>query len=367
MKVLSIIDSFKGTLTSNELGQIASLVFKNKGFESSYFPISDGGDGFLDCLENIKKCRRVDINIKNPLFVNTNSYYIVDEDNVAYIEMAKSSGINMVPKHKMNPMLSSTYGLGQMIKDAIIKGHKTIFVGLGGSATNDAGVGMMESLGAKFLDSNGQVIENTTPLQMEKISDIYLDDFYELTKDIKFVILSDVVNPFLGQNGASYVFSPQKGANKKMVNELENIMYNYSNLVKSKTKIDKTKSLGAGAAGGIGYAFHTFFETEFKNGINSLLDMIGFNNISNEYDFIVTGEGKIDKQSLGGKVIQGILEKNTKSKIILVCAINELKVNELSKYNIHSCYSIVNMITDEKNSKKYPHKYFRELCESIKF
>ena len=367
MKVLSIIDSFKGTLTSNELGQIATEVFSEKGFDASYYPISDGGDGFLDCIEKVKKCKKVFITIKGPLYKNSKSYYLIDEDEIVYIETAKCSGLNMVNKNRRNPLVSSTHGLGQMIKHAITSNYKTIYVGLGGSATNDAGAGMLEALGLKFRDKDNKIIKNINPMKLKLVESIEDQTLKELTKDIKFIILSDVTNPLLGLSGASYIFSPQKGATQEMVVKLEHILDKFSQKIVDWAGIDERMTLGSGAAGGLGYAFLTFLNCEYKKGIDSILEIINFKNLSKEFDYIVTGEGKIDKQSLGGKVIQGVLEHNAHAKIVLVSAINQLSRSDLSRYEIHKLYSIVDDITDELNSRKNPHKYFRELCERIEF
>ena len=214
MKVLSIIDSFKGTISSKRLNELVTLELGNKGHIVDSITIADGGDGFLDAIlgiiENVK-VKKVMVN--DPLFRSIESEYLVDKlNNTAYIELAKASGINLLTKEELNPFVASTYGLGELINDAINQGIKKIIIGIGGSATNDGGSGMLQALGVKFFDNKNQEIKNISNGKFKLINHIDETLFLEKIKGIEFITLSDVVNPLLGPTGATYIFSPQKGA-----------------------------------------------------------------------------------------------------------------------------------------------------------
>lgn len=367
IKVLSIIDSFKGTLTSYELGHIMTNVLCKKGIDANFIPISDGGDGFLDTIEKVINTTKEKIIIFDPLNRNINSYYLFNKkNNTAYIELAKSSGINLLKLNELNPYQTSTFGLGQTIDKAIKKGVKTIIVGIGGSATNDGGSGMLEALGCVFYDNYGNILHNLSGESIKKISKIDPVPFYEKISNINFIVLSDVKNGLLGINGATYVYSKQKGAKDEDLIILENNMKSYSKVVEELFQERFHDFDGSGAAGGVGFAFHSFFKAKFYPGIEYLLNLVDFDNLIKDYDYIITGEGKIDKQSFDGKVIFGITKRANNKKIILVCAINELSNDDFLNHNNIKVYSIVDNIASLEVSMNNPIKNFQLLCESIK-
>lgn len=366
MKVLSIIDSFKGTITSNELGIIISKVLRRKQIEADYLPISDGGDGFLDAIEKAVATNRVMVRVLDPLGRQIETYYLYDDVNkIAYVELAKSSGINLLTKDELNPFRTSTYGLGQVINHIIDAGVKNIIVGIGGSATNDGGAGMLEAMGCLFYDNNNHLLTRLTGGNLDLVSRIDPLKLYQRTKDVQFMVLSDVTNPLLYENGATYVFSIQKGAKKEELQTLDTKMKKYAMVIEEHLQKKYYNATGAGAAGGVGFAFHSLLKAEFYSGIDYILDLVDFNNIIMDYDYIITGEGKIDSQSLDGKVVFGISQRAQGKKIILVCAINEIEQSELSKRNIYQIYSVVDKIATKEESMKYPKECFQRLCESI--
>ena len=276
------------------------------------------------------------------------SNYLVTEDT-AYIELAKASGINLLTEKELNPFIASTYGFGEMINDAITKGFKKIVIGIGGSATDDGGSGMLEALGVKFNNGTLKEMNNKNLGLINSIDTVVLE---KKIKDVKFVVLSDVTNPLLGPNGATYVFSPQKGAKKDDLPLLENNMINYSSFYPE--FIDYP---GSGAAGGVGYALKTFLHAEVVSGIDYILDLIKYDEIYTNYDLIITGEGKIDSQSLQGKVISSIMSKTKERNLIFVCAINELNDNQ---YNV---LSIVGDDVTKEMSMSDPEYYYKELLK----
>lgn len=347
MKILVLIDSFKGTITSKRLGEIFKEELKNHDVDS--FCIADGGDGFLDSISENVKLYKENTTVSDPLFRKIDSYYLVNNDT-AYIELAKASGINLIQANMLNPFITTTYGFGEMINDAINKGYKNIILGIGGSATNDCGSGMLEALGGIFNKSK------LTNLCNYKLHDVISYDNTVINskiKDVNVVVLSDVTNPLLGPLGATYVFSRQKGAKEEDLETLENNIKNFSSL--NEKYINHP---GSGAAGGVGYATITYLNAKIVSGIDYILDLIDYDNIINDYDLIITGEGKIDSQSLDGKVISSILKRSKDKKVILVCAINELK----SK--IDNVYSVCDGKITPKMSLENPEKYLRLMIKN---
>ena len=338
MKVLAIIDKFKGTISSKSLGKITKDVLTSKNHNVDYYSISDGGDGFLESINQNKNLKRKYVYVLDALSNKRKVSYLIDNEK-AYIEVAKIIGKNK--DNKLDIYNATTYGVGQVILHAINNKAKEFYVGLGGSITNDGGKGMLEALGFKIIDN--KIINNMN---------INLDE-------IKFNIVSDVNSPLLGDNGATYMFSKQKGAKDSDLIILENKMKDYSNLITSYINKDYSNHQGSGAAGGLGFAFLSILKAKYIKGIDFILDYLNIDNIINEYDLIITGEGKVDDQSLNGKIVFEIINRY-KKECIIVCAINECKDN---KYKI---YSIVEDIATVEESTKHPKKCFKKLIQSIK-
>ena len=367
MNVLTIIDSFKGTITSKKLGEIVKEEFEAQGHNVDVIPVADGGDGFCDAIEDILISQKINykkmtLDVMDPLFRKVSSYYLVDiKGKIAYIELAKASGLNLLDGLELNPLITSTYGFGELINDAIKHKYKRIVLGIGGSATNDAGCGMLEALGVKFYNGNGELIKQINNTDVGTIE--YLDDsdFKKKIEGIEFVVLSDVTNPLLGSNGATYVFSPQKGAKEEDLEVLEENIYNFAK--RNKTYINHP---GSGAAGGVGYALLTYFNAKLYSGIDYILDLIHYEELVKKYDLIITGEGKIDNQSLDGKVIFRISNRSADKRVILVCAINKLESIDLKLYNVEAIYSIVNDKVTMEESINNPEYYFRQMVRNIK-
>lgn len=353
MKVLSLIDSFKGTITSLKLGQITKEVLESFGHSVTSCAISDGGDGFLDAIMENIETTKVFVKMHDPFSRLINSYFLVS-NGVAYIELAKASGINLVSGLELNPFIASTYGFGEMIDKAISMGYKEIVIGIGGSATNDCGSGMLEALGVKFNDGH------LTSMNNEKLSKIVsVDDsiLRSKIKDVKITVLSDVTNPLLGINGATYVFSPQKGACIENLPVLESNIKHFASFQEEYISYP-----GSGAAGGVGYALKTYLNALVESGIDYLLDLLDYDNLHKHYDLIITGEGKIDLQSLQGKVISRIIERTVSSNLILVCAKNELTDEVNFPFKV---YSVVGESITSEMSLKKPEKYYKEMLNKL--
>ncbi|MDI9506928.1 MAG: glycerate kinase [Bacillota bacterium] len=366
MKVLVLIDSFKGTLSSSRLGKIVTEELGKKGIRAEYFPISDGGDGFLETIVEAIKTEPVLISAVDPLGRPLYTYFLSDNENAAaYLEMAKTSGLNLLKKEERDPLQTSTHGLGRAILTAIDSGAREIIVGLGGSATNDGGAGMLEAMGVRFYNASGEALSGLCGGKLGEIAAIDAGDFYRNIAGVSFLALSDVTNPLLGPEGAAQVFSAQKGADESARAKLEAGMANYAAVVEKETGGAYRDLPGAGAAGGLGFAFYAFFNADCQSGIKYLLDRYGFSVLAEQYDYIITGEGKIDGQSLRGKVISEVIRQAEGKNVILVCAINELDHREIEELGVLKLYKIVGDIASEEESLSQPEKYFRRLIATV--
>lgn len=353
MKILSLIDSFKGTITSKELGRMVYDIFTEKGHEVKSYAIADGGDGFLDAISENIKLERKEITCLDPLSRKILSYYLVSkETNTAYIELAKASGIGLLKESELNPFKATTYGFGETIKDAIINGYKNIVIGIGGSATNDCGSGMLEALGVDFKNDQ-DILTNMCNDKLGLVKSLDTKSLDKLIEGVSFTVLSDVTNPLLGPNGATYVFSPQKGASKEELPLLEKNIENFSSLNKEYIEYP-----GSGAAGGVGYALKAYLKAKVVSGIDYLLDLISYDDLHKDFDVIMTGEGKIDHQSMQGKVISSIIKRTKDKRIILVCGINEIKDN-------YEIYSVCDNDVTKEMSMSNPNYYFQQMLIKI--
>lgn len=334
-RILVICDSFKGTLSSKEVGEIVvNNVNKNK-YIAEYLPISDGGEGFLDTLLKWNKNLKEHYVLSCDAFrrANSSKYLFDKENNILYFELAECVGIKDLNKDELNPFIASTYGLGIAIKEGILKHHPSkIVIGIGGSASNDGGTGMLEAMGVKFCDKDGNLIFGMCNKKLSSIYTLGTESFKKLINGIEFEVLTDVSNPLLGELGATYVFSPQKGATKNDLIALEENMSIYSQIVKKYFDDDFSEIEGAGAAGGVGFAFIAFMNAKLSLGIDVLLKGYHFDELVEKYDLVITGEGKLDEQSLNGKVISGIMSYSPKNLEFVVgsCSLNDLP------YKVHA-------------------------------
>lgn len=307
MKFLFASDSFKGTLSSEKiielLSQSAQKVFP--GCETFGVPIADGGEGTVDAVISVTKGDMVTVDVKGPLWEDAKATYGVFNGDCAIIEMAAASGLPMVPAEKRNPLNTTTYGTGQMIKDALDKGYRKLSIAIGGSATNDGGMGAMRALGVKFLDQDGKELSGVGA-DLGKVADIDVSGIHPAVAESTFTVMCDVNNPLTGPDGATYTFGKQKGGTPEILDEMEGYMVSYANVIKDKLGMDVDKIPGAGAAGGLGAALCVFLHATLKSGIETVLDLIDFDHLLNGVDLVVTGEGRIDWQSAFGKVPSGV-------------------------------------------------------------
>ena len=291
MKIVIAIDSFKGCLTSNEANQAAAEGVKSIHPEAEVVqvPVSDGGEGFLEAFHATIGGELIEITVRDPLMRLVSAKYLLN-DELAVIEIAQASGLTLIANEERNPMVATSYGTGQLVADAVRRGAKHVLVGLGGSATSDAGIGMLHAL-IDVFSKHGT-----------------WDDIEEL-KSVGFTIASDVKNPLCGENGAAHVFAYQKGATPDMVLQLDEWARKFAEISAKHFGYDRSEYEGAGAAGGLGYAFLQYMNADCKPGIQLLLDTIKFGDMVKDADLVITGEGSADRQTLMGKLPMGILQQ----------------------------------------------------------
>lgn len=346
MKFLLIPDKFKGSLTSEEVSKGFIAGIKESGINATftYIKASDGGDGFMDAISTYKRCVAVEVISQDPLGKTITAHYLYNKENEsAYIEMAKASGMQLLKTEERNPMLTSTYGTGLLIRDAIEKGIKRIYIGIGGSATTDGGIGIANALGYSFLDDKGKALE-PIGANLTRITKIDDSGVTPLLKEISCLAVNDVSNPLFGKNGAAHVYGGQKGATEAMINELDTGLKNLDAVVRTYFNKEYAKLEGSGAAGGTAYGLKCFLNAEYLSGVDFVLDVSGVRQLleKENFDYLVTGEGKIDDQTLFGKLIHGVLTlgKEYNIPVLAVCGKLDISLAKLKKEGIEGIIEI---------------------------
>lgn len=308
MKIVVAIDSFKGSLTSLEAGEAVkkAALRLSRSTEVSVRPLADGGEGTVEALCSGLGGKLVSVSVTGPLGKKVNAEYCILPDGVtAVIEMAAAGGITLVPENERNPLSTTTFGVGEMIKDAIMKGCRRFIVGIGGSATNDGGMGMLSALGFQFLDAEGKMVDNCGR-GLEKLSVIRTENALKELSECSFRVACDVTNPLCGENGCSAVYGPQKGATPEIVAAMDGWLARYAELAKSVSDSTDPDFPGTGAAGGLGFAFKTFLGATLQSGIEIILDETHLEDYIKDSDLVVTGEGRLDSQTVMGKAPIGV-------------------------------------------------------------
>ena len=318
MKIVFAIDSFKGCVSSLEAASSAEIGAK-KVFPKAKcikIAVADGGEGTLDALACIKGAKKMSTQVDNPIGKKVVAEYVLYKEKgkiCSAIESAQACGITLLKK--LEPMKASTFGLGEIILSAYKNGARKFLIGLGGSATSDGGMGMLASLGAKFFDKNKKQIKS---FGGENLSKVASADFSAIPQDLlkcEFEILCDVKNPLYNKLGAAYVFSPQKGASPEQVKLLDNGLKSYAKVLAKSLGNDVSKNEGAGAAGGLGFAFMAVLNAKKTSGIDGVLDALNFTSAIKNADYVITGEGRLDRQSAMGKTPCGIALRAKKQGI----------------------------------------------------
>ena len=355
MKIVIASDSFKGTLSSLDICRLwQEELVKYPHITAEYLPIADGGEGSLDAIAYSIKGHYIPITVKDPYFKDIDTRYYVDDNNNAYIETASCAGLTLIKE--LNPMKTTTYGLGEQVLDAIKNGCKKIYIFLGGSATNDGGCGLFAAIGAKFFNKEGKEFIPTGGT-LEDI--VRIDNSITLNAlgGAQIIGMCDVNNSLYGLNGAAYVFAPQKGADEKIVVELDKGLRHLATIAKRDLDKDVADVTGAGAAGGLGFGILAFGDGLLRSGIETILNLCNFDTKIIDADYVISGEGKLDKQSFLGKAIGGITarcQEHSKRLVLIVGA------SELTLQNALKIYPLIDRII-VTNSEGLP---FKEIAKN---
>lgn len=343
-KIIIAPDSFKESMTAMEACHAIEegIIKSGNQYQIQMVPMADGGEGTIEAIAQVLPSSFVEVNVQGPLKEKIKAkYLLLPQQNSAVIEVAEACGLNKIEPQDRNPMQTSTYGVGELIKSALEHDVEKIYIGLGGSATNDGGLGLLRALGAKFYDTSGKSIAEVKDLiYLEKMD---LSECFHLLQHCQIIVLSDVDNPFVGKDGATYVFGKQKGANQQQLDALESCLQQFNKIVMKQYDMDLAKIKKTGAAGGMGGALY-LLGAQMQSGIQTILELTDFATRCKDADYIVTGEGSIDHQTKNGKTISGIL-KIAKERDIPVIAFAGRVTNDIDalyEAGLTAAFSITN-------------------------
>lgn len=314
MNIMILIDSFKGSMTSVEAGNAAKagILRAHPDAEVTVRPLADGGEGTTDALIEGLGGERIELTVTGPMGTPVEACYgILRDGTTAVMEMAQAAGITLVDADKKNPGAATTYGVGEMIKDAVTRGCRKFIIGIGGSATNDGGLGMLKALGIKFLTEDGDDAGEGADA-LGRVQFVSLEHSLPMLKECDFQIACDVNNPLYGETGATYIYGKQKGVKETDVERIDTAMQHYARVTAERIEKDFSNEPGAGAAGGLGFAFISYLGARLVPGIELILDVIGFREDVKTADIVVTGEGRLDFQTAMGKAPVGVAKEAKK-------------------------------------------------------
>lgn len=369
MKIIIAPDKFKGSLTANEVCDVvqAALLIKSPDLEVITIPLADGGEGTCDLLTQLSKGREIEIEVLDPLHRKIKSRYGISGDShTAFIEMAKASGLQLLKSTERNCMATSTYGTGQLIKHALDEGVKEIVMGIGGSATNDAGLGMARALGYQLFSHAGEELKGMGS-DLIQLHDIDTSRIHTKISHTKFITLCDVNNSLYGAEGAALVFAQQKGANEDEIKMLDKGLQNFAAIASQMNC--RTDFSGAGAAGGLGAGTKLFLGAEIRTGIEYLMHYAQLDKKVKEADVVITGEGKLDNQTLSGKVVDGVasLARKYNKKLIVITGSCELSKKQIDQMGISQLITLKDHNTSESEAIEKAHDLLRIKISRIHF
>lgn len=345
MRFLFASDSFKGTLSSERISQLLTTAAKRvfPDCQTCGVTIADGGEGTAAAVVSATGGYLRQILVHGPRMEQVQAAYGVFHEDCAIIEMAAASGLPMVPEEERNPLHTTTFGTGELILDALEHGYRRVSIALGGSATNDGGMGAMRALGVRFLDQNGKELAGTGA-DLIRVADIDMSGLHPAVLGAEITVMCDVNNPLTGPEGATYTFGKQKGGTPEILDQLELGMKQYASVMREKLGIDVENFAGAGAAGGLGAALCGYLHGTLKSGIETVLDLIEFDRLLEDVDLVVTGEGRIDWQSAFGKVPSGIGQRCRKKGIPVVAVVGgmETGAEKIYEFGVESIMPTVN-------------------------
>jgi len=368
MKIVIAPDSFKGSLTSS---QVCAAIEKGvrKAYENAdivSIPIADGGEGTVDALMNVLGGSKIQVWVKDPLFREIKAEYGILEDNTAVIEMASASGLALLTPEERNPMNTTTYGTGELILDALNRGCRNFIIGIGGSATNDGGIGMVAALGAKFYDQEGNTID-LTGAGLLRLHSIDLSRLDKRIQECQFKVFCDVENPLYGPQGATYVYARQKGADDAMIEKLDIGLRRLSEIIEKDLGKQVAFIPGAGAAGGLGAGLLAFLNAKLEKGIDMMMETVNFHEQIKDADLIITGEGRMDKQTGYGKTVYGVIKaaKLQGIPVIGICGSIGDGVEELYSEGLTAVFSIINRPMSLQEAMEETYELLTSTAENI--
>lgn len=365
MKILFASDSFKGSLTSGRIAELLEEVSQQifPGAQTQGLLVADGGEGTMEALVSQLGGSYRTVTVPGPLGEPVAAKYGMLGEGKAIVEMAQASGLPLIPREKLDPVKASSYGTGLLIKDALDRGAREIVMALGGSGTNDGGMGMLAALGVKFLDSQGKELAGCGG-DLGIVDRIDFSGLEPALKETTFTVICDVVNPLLGEQGATHTFGPQKGADPSAVEFLEKGMSHYARLVEETMDVSTSQIPGAGAAGGMAFALLSFFKATLKPGIDTVLDLLEFDRLVADADLVITGEGRMDWQSSYGKVPSGVGERCKKASVPAVAIVGGLLdgYQEIYQHGICSVVTTVNGIMPLEQAIEESESLYRDAA-----
>lgn len=364
LKIVIAVDSFKGSITSKEASESIEKGIKNfykKNISLHKVAIADGGEGTVEAVVEGAGGEYEYLEVVGPLKKSLKARIGILKEGVAVLEMAESSGINLLKKEELNPFETTTYGVGEMIKKVLDRGIRKIYLGIGGSSTNDGGAGMLAALGVKYFNEEGEEI-GYTPKELKNLFKVDISELDGRVKETEITLLSDVNNPLCGMKGASHIYGPQKGATEKDVLELDGILENYGKIVDGILGEKYMENPGAGAAGGLGYALMSVCNAKFKQGISEVMEIIKFESLLKDADLVITGEGRIDNQSIHGKAPVGIAKMAKKYGIPVIAIVGS------SDRNLGKVYeSGIDLVLDIINEPMNLERAIADVKELLEF
>lgn len=348
MKIVIAPDSYKESLSALEVATAIEAGFREIFPAADYvkIPVADGGEGTVEAMVAATQGNIIRLTVTGPLGEPVDAFYGLSGDaRTAFIEMAAASGLELVPAAQRDPLITTSYGTGELIKNALDRGVDHIIIGIGGSATNDGGAGMVQALGARLLDSHGSGIGYGGGA-LPQLAKIEISDLDPRLLQCRIEVACDVTNPLIGEEGASAIFGPQKGATPQLVQQLDAALGHYAAIIQRDLDIDVLHIAGGGAAGGMGAALHAFCHAELRRGIEIVTEALGLAQQVQDADLVITGEGRIDSQSVNGKVPVGVAQvaKQFNKPVIGIAGSLTADVGVVHQHGIDAVYSVLSGI-----------------------
>lgn len=345
MKIVIAPDSYKESLSALEVATEIEAGFRDIFPDAQYvkLPVADGGEGTVEAMVAATEGKIVRLNVTGPLGKQVEAFYgLSGDESCAFIEMAAASGLELVPAAQRDPLITTSWGTGELIRDALDNGVQHFIIGIGGSATNDGGAGMVQALGARLLDKQGQQIGYGGG-SLTRLASIDLSQLDTRLAQCRFEVACDVTNPLTGKEGASAIFGPQKGATPELVEQLDQALAHYAKIIQRDLDIDVLHIPGGGAAGGMGAALHAFCHAELRRGIEIVTEALGLDELVQDASLVITGEGRIDSQTIHGKVPIGVAKvaKRYNKPVIGIAGSLTADVGVVHQHGLDAVFSVI--------------------------